>query len=277
MDYCNICGKSVKKGNMRFHLNSKKHLQNINKNDDSVQEMDESENVENISEFKNDDIVVEMNDNNENEYLSDFNNTFKIESVENTFKKDKKQMNNTVFNDIVNKRKMKKIDDDNFSVKSDEIFSNKNKTPLLGKTKRELLARIKQYKLLFKEELQSFRVKKNPNEEELQKYLEEIDSILATSKLDSFITDGVFYVMQVIESISSRYRDYDLTGLSDSLKNNKEFLDLMRLLSVKYHVFSNVPPEIQISIIVISTSYLVIMNNRNQKKMLEEQLKNQKI
>ena len=156
MDYCNICGKSVKKGNMRFHLNSKKHLQNINKNDDSVQKMDESESVENISEFKNDDIV-KMD---ENEYLSDFNNSFKIESVENILKKDKKQMNNTVFNDIVNKRKMKKIDDDNFSVKSDEIFSNKNKTPLLGKTKRELLARIKQYKLLFKEELKSFRVKK---------------------------------------------------------------------------------------------------------------------
>ena len=160
MDYCDICGKSVKKGNMRFHLNSKKHLQNINKNDESVKEMDESENVEDISEFKNDDIVVEMNDNNENEYLSDFNNTFKIESIENTFKKDKKQMNNTVFNDIVNKRKMKNIDEDDISVKSDEIFSNKHKTQLLGKTKRELLARIKQYKLLFKEELKSFRVKK---------------------------------------------------------------------------------------------------------------------
>ena len=160
MDYCNICGKSVKKGNMRFHLNSKKHLQNINKNDESVQEIEDSENVENISDFKNDDIVVEMNDNNENEYLSDFNNTFKIENMENTFKKDKKLMNNTVFNDIVNKRKMKKIDDDDISVKSDEIFSNKHKTQLLGKTKRELLARIKQYKLLFKEELKSFRVKK---------------------------------------------------------------------------------------------------------------------
>ena len=274
MDFCETCNKSMKKGNMRFHLKSKSHLQNINKND--VQEMDDSENVEDISEFKNDDIV-DMNDNNENEYLSDFNNTFKIESMENTFKKDKKQMNNTVFNDIVNKRKMKKIDEDNFSVKSDEIFSNKNKTPLLGKQKRELLARIKQYKLLFKEELKSFRVKKNPNEEELQKYLEEIDSILATSKLDSFITDGVFYVMQVIESISSRYRDYDLTGLSEALKNNKEFLDLMRLLSVKYHVFSNVPPEFQISIIVISTSYLVIVNNRRNRQQLEESLKNTKI
>ena len=108
MDHCVTCNKSMKKGNMRFHLKSKSHLQNINKNDDSVQEMDESESVENISEFKNDDIV-DMNDNNENEYLSDFNNSFKIESVENTFKKDKKQMNNTVFNDIVNKRKMKKF------------------------------------------------------------------------------------------------------------------------------------------------------------------------
>ena len=119
------------------------------------------------------------------------------------------------------------------------------------------------YKLLFKEEL--------------EKYLEEIDSILSTSKLDTFVTDTVFYIMQVIENMSMRFKDYDLSGLTDALKNNKEFLDLMRLLSVKYHVFSNVPPEIQISIIVMSTSYLVIMNNRNQKKMLEEQLKDQKI
>ena len=116
-----------------------------------------------------------------------------------------------------------------------------------------------------------------PSEEELQKYLEEIDSILSTSKLDSFVTDTVFYIMQVVENMSMRFKDYDLSGLTDALKNNKEFIDLMRLLSVKYHVFSNVPPEVQISIIVISTSYLVIMNNRNQKKMLEEQLKNQKI
>ena len=43
MDHCVTCNKSMKKGNMRFHLKSKSHLQNINKNDESVQEMDESE------------------------------------------------------------------------------------------------------------------------------------------------------------------------------------------------------------------------------------------
>ena len=265
MEICDICEKSVKKGNMRFHLKSKAHLKNLNKND-------ESENVENINELKND-YIVDMNDDNENEYLSDFNNTFKIENAKN----DKKSVNNVILNDIITTKKKFKRDEDEFSSKSDDIFSNKNKTPLLGKNKRELIARVKQYKLLFKEELRSFRIKKNPSEEELEKYLEEIDSILSTSKLDTFVTDTVFYIMQVIENMSMRFKDYDLSGLTDSLKNNKEFLDLMRLLSVKYHVFSNVPPEIQISIIVISTSYLVIMNNRNQKKMLEEQLKNQKI
>ena len=83
--------------------------------------------------------------------------------------------------------------------------------------------------------------------------------------------------MQVIEGISTRYKDYDLTGLSEALRNNKEFLDLMRLLSVKYHVFSNIPPEFQLSIIVISTSYLVIVNNRRNRQQLEESLKNTKI
>ena len=44
--------------------------------------------------------------------------------------------------------------------------------------------------------------------------------------------------MQVVENMSMRFKDYDLSGLTDALKNNKEFLDLMRLLSVKYHVIS---------------------------------------
>ena len=266
MQHCEICNKSVKKGNMRFHLKSKAHLENENKNN----------NVQEVNEFKENDSIEEM-DNDNNDYLSDFNNTYNFAPIENIVKNDKKSVNNVILNDIITTKKKFKRDEDEFSSKSDDIFSNKNKTPLLGKNKRELIARVKQYKLLFKEELRSFRIKKNPSEEELEKYLEEIDSILSTSKLDSFVTDTVFYIMQVVENMSMRFKDYDLSGLTDALKNNKEFIDLMRLLSVKYHVFSNVPPEVQISIIVISTSYLVIMNNRNQKKMLEEQLKNQKI
>ena len=220
MDFCETCNKSLKKGNMRFHLKSKAHLENENKNN----------NVKEVNEFKENDNIEEMDD---SEYLSDFNNSYNFAPIENIVKNDKKSVNNVILNDIITTKKKFKRDEDDFSSQSDDIFSNKNKTPLLGKNKRQLIAKVKQYKLLFKEELRSFRIKKNPSEEELEKYLEEIDSILSTSKLDTFVTDTVFYIMQVIENMSMRFKDYDLSGLTDSLKNNKEFLDLMRLLSVK--------------------------------------------
>ena len=79
--------------------------------------------------------------------------------MENIVKNDKKSIKNVVFNDIITKRN-KKCDDDEMSIKSDDLFSNKNKTPILGKAKRQLTARIRSYKLLFKEELKSFKVKK---------------------------------------------------------------------------------------------------------------------
>ena len=111
--------------------------------------------------------------------------------------------------------------------------------------------------------------------EDLDKYIEEVDAILATSKLDSFMTEAVHYIINVVEKMSLMTKDYDLSGLSDSLRNNREFQDLIRLLSIKYNTFQNVSPEIQLAIIVASTSYITIMTNRQKKKMLEDQLKNQ--
>ena len=141
MQHCEVCNKSVKKGNLRFHLKSKAHLQNENKNN----------NVQEMNEFKENDSIEEM-DNDNNDYLSDFNNTYNFAPVENIVKNDKKSVNNVILNDIITTKKKFKRDEDEFSSKSDDILSNKNKTPLLGKNKRELIARVKQYKLLFKEE-----------------------------------------------------------------------------------------------------------------------------
>ena len=135
------------------------------------------------------------------------------------------------------------------------------------------MAKIRQYKILFKEELKSFRIKKKPTEEDLDKYLEEIDAILATSKLDSFMTETIHYIINVAEKMSSFYPNYDLTGLSETLRNNREFCDLVRLLSIKYNTFQNVSPEIQLAVILASNSYIIVMSNRHKRKVLEEQLK----
>ena len=264
------CGKEINKKYLKKHLLSKFHLENSNENKENIQEDD----------IQEDDIQEEIinNDNimDEHEYLSDFNNTFQIQNMENIVKNDKKPIKKVVFNDIITKRN-KKCDDDEMSIKSDDLFSNKNKTPLLGKTKRQLTARIRSYKLLFKEELKSFRVKKNASEEELEKYLEEIDSILSTSKIDAFISDWIYYVLQILEATSQRFPNYNLKGITEALKNNVQFNELMKILSIKYGVFNNMPPEIQMAFIVIGTGFLTITNNRRERELLEENLKNNKI
>ena len=57
---------------------------------------------------------------------------------------------------------------------------------------------------------------------------------------------------------------YDLTGLSMMLKANKEFHNLCKILYVKYSIFSKVPPEIQMVMIISITASLCIQKNRKK-------------
>lgn len=282
METCEICNKTMSKPKLNYHLKSKTHLKNelkMKKLTENVEhedvethedneEIDEDEN-ENEEETKYNEVYTQTD-----EYLSDFNNiSFKVQEQEKP--KEIKQEKSLILKNIIQHKQKRQRDLDEISIKSDDFFSDRSKTPILGKTKRELIAKIKQYKLLFPEQLKSFRVKKKATEEELQTYLNEIDCILSTSKLDSFLCEAVNYAVGVIEKMSSLTTNFDLTGIQEMLKNNKEFQDLVRILSIKYNTFSQVSPELQLAIIVTSTSYICVMTNRQKKKILEEQLKNQ--
>ena len=87
------------------------------------------------------------------------------------------------------------------------------------------------------------------------------------------MTEAVHFVINVVEKLSLTTKDYDLTGLSDSLRNSKEFCDLIRLLSMKYNQFKNVSPEIQLAFVVSYTSYICVISNRQKKQLLQDQLK----
>ena len=279
METCEICNKQMKKGNMRFHLKSKSHLDRIAKTENThiesveedtqdVETRDEVDENEEQEQTGYNEIATQTD-----EYLSDFNNiNYQIQQDN---PKEIKQEKSLILKNIIQHKQKRQRDLDEISIKSDELFSDKSKTPILGKNKRELIAKIKQYKLLFPEQLKSFRVKKKATEEELQKYLDEIDCILSTSKLDSFLCEAVNYAVGVIEKMSLMTKDYDLSGIQEMLKNNKEFQDLIRILSIKYNTFSQVSPELQLAIIVTSTSYICVMTNRQKKQLLQEQLKNQ--
>ena len=140
---------------MRFHIKSKMHLDRIAKKENTHTESVEQETTEEnetedneSNQFFNQTPRNAPTNKNE-EYLHDFNNVnFQIQEEK---PKEVKQNNSLILKDIKHKFRHKK-DDDDYSVKSDDLFSNKYHTEILGKSR--------QYKLLFKEELKSFRIKK---------------------------------------------------------------------------------------------------------------------
>ena len=95
------------------------------------------------------------------------------------------------------------------SSSDDNSLYDENGTKLQGKQILILNKKIQQYKLMFKEELKSFKVKKNANEEELNSALLEMQTIVELGSIDAFMMDSVLQIIKVIESGSS-ITQYDL-------------------------------------------------------------------
>ena len=141
----------------------------------------------------------------------------------------------------------------------DEIFSEKP-TEILGNERRILLAKITSYKSLFPNELKSFRISKKASNEDLKNAIEEMDSIINTGSLDSFLFEGILSSLKVVEGVSANTR-YDISGMVDLLKVNKEFLSICKRLFLKYNVFQATPIEFQAVFIIFSTAMLCRQKN----------------
>jgi hypothetical protein len=162
-------------------------------------------------------------------------------------------------------KKVKKHIKDDASVASNEVFSGKP-TEIIGIESRTLLSKIKQYKILFPNELKSFKIKKKPTTEELQMAIDEMDAIVSTNSVDNFITDGILQSLQVIEGLSTR-TNYNISGLSMMLKNNPQFHSLAKQLYVKYGTFSRVGPEYQLIFLVATSCYICRQKNASRPQM----------
>lgn len=117
---------------------------------------------------------------------------------------------------------------------------------------------------MFPEQLKNFKYKKNSSEEELQAILDECSLLVEIGSIDVFIIDSIISTILLAENFS-KLTDYDISGLSILLKQNKEFIKLCKILSIKYSVFSNVPAEIQMILIISCTAFLCIDKNSNSK------------
>ena len=145
------------------------------------------------------------------------------------------------------------------------LFVDSEGTQILGREKLELIAKINQYKLLFPDnkQIQHLKIKKGATIDELVLYLAECDAYISTSTVDKFVTDAILQTIKIGELVSCQTR-YNLTGLSDMLKKNLQFNSLCRQLYLKYKVFSNIPPENQLALIVVTSAWVCVQANKNQ-------------
>jgi hypothetical protein len=144
----------------------------------------------------------------------------------------------------------------------DELFSN---TPdeLLGLDKRQLLKKISEYRNLFPKQLKSFKIKKNPTTEDLQKVISEFDAIVSTDSVEGFALEALLSCVGLAENVSSRTK-YNITGTAELLRKNDKFANLCKQLFLKHHVFSNVSVEMQLIICIGMTS--MIAKDQNDRR-----------
>lgn len=147
-------------------------------------------------------------------------------------------------------------------------------TEILGKTKRQLLAKINKYKKLYKNELSDYKIKKGCTESELEEHIINIQDLLDTNEIDTYINDAIFQSIKLIEPLTIHTK-YNISGLSALLKLNPQFLSMTNRLLLKYNCFSNTPIEYQFLMCVSTSIYLTIQ--KNQCRPVMEQYLNQKI
>ena len=183
---------------------------------------------------------------------------------------DAERLLNVVVDKFNEKRGRKKKNQDTYTQTEDvftpDLFSSKG-SQILGRTKRELVAKLTQYRQLFPEELKQFKVKKDANEEELQAYLDEMEVIVSVSSVDNFITDSILNCIRIVEGVSANTSKYNISGCADLLKQNREFHSLCKQLYIKYKVFSSVPCEYQLVMIVATTAFIARSKNIHMEKM----------
>lgn len=142
-------------------------------------------------------------------------------------------------------------------------------TPIIGREKRHLLTKIREFKTLFPDELKTFKVKKNPKEDDLQQALDEMETIVNCNGVQKMLDEAVLMSVQVLESVSARTKSFDITGTSAALRANPEFYRLCKLIWIKYRVFSQVPPETQLMLLVASTALLCRSANVGKRDLSE--------
>ena len=96
-----------------------------------------------------------------------------------------------------------------------------------------------------------------------------MENIVEISNVDEFVYDAILQSIKVVEGVSSYSKIYDIQGMSDMLKLNLEFKNLCKLMFIKYNVFSAVPVEYQLVMIISTTAFICRQKYLNKSKINE--------
>ncbi len=285
---CEICGGEYNKSYLSRHLASKKHLKatgGTQETSDAVKK-DGELHLEESDENDSDNATFYLSEtasmtgfgSDDDEFLNDLAGDKWIDPEETELKmkeerkkeSEMKKMRQQEIKDIQNQAKMeqarKKLDKAQKKEPEDAVFTE-NEIELLGFERLSLIKKITQYKSQFPKELSKIRVpKKNPSVEVLQRILDEIDALLDLGSIDTFVLDGVFQSLKVVEGISSLTTRFNITGLADCLKRDPTFISLAKRLLVKYGSFAQCSPESQMVFLVCVSAYMISQKNSQAAK-----------
>jgi hypothetical protein len=285
MVFCESCNKEISKSNWSHHLKSSRHLnkkeRNIttekNTNKGEEEEKEEKEEFEDNTD-ENSFVYVDKEDLEEieDDFLSNLNSdTYKNEIQRNKELDEKERKMKVEERDLKQQEKIKRVNE-NLLKKNEKVDKkNENEMELLGKDKRLILAKISQYKNLFKDELKNIKINNGWELEKLNRCLDEIEIILQIDTVDSFILDAVFQSILVIEGVSSNFSSFNIQGLAGILRTNPKFISLCKQIFVKYGCYLRSPPEVQLLFIVSTSAFICIQKNKNRgnlNSMLNEKI-----
>ena len=238
-------------------------------NDDQVEEQQQNENIINDISLAN--IIDEepftdlINDEPEQEdlFLDELNSNNYVEPP--TKEQEKQQEKSMKESMKIMKKKMVEHGKVASIYESSDLFDNDG-SEIIGRDRRVIINKLNQYRNLFPKELAKFKVKKGASTQELQAYLDEMATIVETSSYDHFLTDSILQAIKLGEG-ASKFTKYDISGCADMLKANPQFNALMKQLYVKYNVFSKIPVEFQLLLLVSTTAYICSSKNKNKHEL----------
>ena len=93
-----------------------------------------------------------------------------------------------------------------------------------------------------------------------------MEILVNVGDFDDFLLESIFSCLKMVENVS-KITKYDITGTTDLLKANPQFISISKQLFIKYKIFSNVSPEYQLIMLVGITASFSIIKNKRDKEM----------